>query len=769
MRLLLLALFISISSAFIAQSGFHQKVDEKLQYLDLSGLETGILYDRTYPVAKLFDESYGDKVMDSRFFIQSYSELHEADFQARFQSISALKSLAQSEEGIVSIGLLHTGIERVTKEAMISGHVYVDVDGYVKRTNLDASPFERTEVTVVSPLQKYHKGLSVDFALNPAYFIELTDTYVTSVSMDFGNSLVALPMDGGAIHKEFKEAGKQEFTFIIEFSDGQLITRTSSILLKEEQVVEDFEHASMRYPGQETPILTVNAKIPFQGYTETAAIKGQGQAKAYLDNVDGVFDKPIILIDGFDPGDSRGIEDIYSLLDFGDTGANLADVVRDEGYDVVLLNFPTYTKNAVTIDGGADYIQRNAMVLVEAIKKVNARKVGNEELVVIGPSMGGLIARYALRYMETQGMNHETRLYVSFDSPHFGANIPIGAQYLINYYGYEYGDQATQDLVNQALRSAAAKQMLLDHVDGHLANNSNVEQNPSLKLPAGSPGFRSVFQSELDALGFPQNCRNVSLVNGSGTGVGIESANALALNTTFDIALSVSADATVRYTPAAGNTNTICTLDGYILWFIPVFSFSATSQAYAYTDGYDSAPGGTTDIASTISSFGESGALIDPNDLLVDNFSFIPVYSSLAISGNVDQHAAVNPADVTAFDAYYAPSQNEDHVTLTDGNVAFVLDEIGGLVGSGIHMSDIALFELRSNVVKEKILLDILPVSSNEPYQMQILSIDGKKVYEERWMHYSPVRELPVNLSAGVYIIQMNKGSSQESKKFIVE
>ena len=74
------------------------------------------------------------------------------------------------------------------------------------------------------------------------------------------------------------------------------------------------------------------------------------------------------------------------------------------------------------------------MVLIALIQELNAQKEGDEELVILGPSMGGLIAQYALAYMEQQGLPHETRLYLSFDSPHRGANIPISLQYLINYF-----------------------------------------------------------------------------------------------------------------------------------------------------------------------------------------------------------------------------------------------------------------------------------------------------------------------------------------------
>jgi len=768
MRSLLLSILILLSANVFSQSGIHQKIDEKLQFMDLSELETGFLYDRTYPVAGMKDDSYADKAMDATYFLQAYAELSESDYLGRFRPIAEVKRIREKDSGDIGMGLLNVELEYISQEAVIDGRVYMGTDGYIYRSNSGDSPFIRKHIVIIAPLQKVHEGLDVKFALDSRFLVEASVTHVESIALDLGDGFMNLGMDGVAISHSYPEAGKYDIHVKITLSDGTELFRNSKVQIRTSVSEMELEQVSMRTPGQVTPTLTVNANIAYQGYTESTAIKGRAQAKAYLDNIDGVFDKPIILMDGFDPGDGRTIEDIYSLLDFGTNGENLADMVRDEGYDVVLLNFPTYIKNNVTIDGGADYIQRNAMVLVEAIKKINARKVGNEELVVIGPSMGGLIARYALRYMEMNGINHQTRLYVSFDSPHLGANIPIGAQYLINYYGYEYGDQATQDLVNQALRSAAAKEMLLDHVDGHLANNSNVEQNSTLKLPAGSPGFRSVFQAELDAMGFPQNCRNISLVNGSGTGVGIETANALALNTTFDIAFSVSADATVRYTPAAGNTNTICSLNGYILWFIPVFNFSATSRAYPYTDGYDSSPGGSTDIASTISSFGESGGLIDPNDLLVDNFSFIPVFSSLAITGDIDQHAAVNPASVTAFDAYYAPSANEDHVTLTQANVDFVLDEIYG-VSIGNHRDDAGLFDLRSTMVNEELNIKLLGNTlKGDRLTLRIMNSLGQEIVYQNINADGLNIQVPITLNTGVYMIEMSDGKRKEVERFIV-
>src|SRR5690606_17913121 len=171
-------------------------------------------------------------------------------------------------------------------------------------------------------------------------------------------------------------------------------------------------------------------------YCESVSYPGTEEYVIYL-SADGILDKPIFLVVGFDPCDGRDITGIYDLLGFteGGNSSNLGDLVRDEGFDIVILNFPIYTRaqDAAIIDGGVDFIERNAMLLVDLINIINAEKEGTSENVVRGPSMGALISRYALNYMENQNMNHGTRLWLSFVARHHGANVPIGLRHQFNF------------------------------------------------------------------------------------------------------------------------------------------------------------------------------------------------------------------------------------------------------------------------------------------------------------------------------------------------
>ncbi|MEJ7683709.1 MAG: hypothetical protein WKG06_38785 [Segetibacter sp.] len=97
------------------------------------------------------------------------------------------------------------------------------------------------------------------------------------------------------------------------------------------------------------------------------------------------------------------------MLQYNNDVNNFGDELTDAGNDAVVLNFPVY-KIGVNPDGsdrnrdgGTDYIERNAMVLVKLIKDINQTLIANssfEKITIVGPSMGGMIARYALAYME---------------------------------------------------------------------------------------------------------------------------------------------------------------------------------------------------------------------------------------------------------------------------------------------------------------------------------------------------------------------------------
>src|SRR5690606_23911545 len=329
------------------------------------------------------------------------------------------------------------------------------------------------------------------------------------------------------------------------------------------------------------------AAFAHQGYGETASRYGEIQARVFYRTKNGntqkVLQKPLIIVDGFDPGDIRRIEvcdweadsdcasgyidsngmfdsnshdsivDLMEYINENEQTDNLIRVLREIlGFDVIIVNQPTYFKNGVKIDGGADFIERNGKALATLIEQVNATLQQNsstEQLVVIGPSMGGQISRYALAYMEKNNIPHNTKLWVSFDSPHHGANIPMGDQSLINLLSSE--SEITKEQYKDMLGSVAAKQQLIEfhkavpyQIGPFILSNLLVEdsylngQVPAQVLPMnlGNPHYKEHYDHQYNnglpgSKGFPVNLRKIALVNGSLTGktVGQHNQNVLDL------------------------------------------------------------------------------------------------------------------------------------------------------------------------------------------------------------------------------------------------
>jgi hypothetical protein len=434
------------------------------------------------------------------------------------------------------------------------------------------------------------------------------------------------------------------------------------------------------------------------------------------------------------------------------------------------MNSPQYSTDGLDVDGGSDYIQRNAMVFAELIQTINAQKVGGEELVVIGPSMGGLISRYALSYMEQNSIAHDTRLFISFDSPHLGANIPISFQYLLNYIAEAEDNADAQLIVSSLLNTPAAKEMLVDHYLGHLLAGSTYEQDPSILLPTGAPNFRDAFQAELDGLGFPINVRNVSMINGSGTSMMTGAPSTAILETTLDLGSFTTVDLDLYFTPAAGQTDQVTGFQSYFLG-IPISSFIAVAQSPAASAGYDSAPGGTTGLVDGIDP-GDNPIIIALLEAIEqDTFSFIPTISSLAIDNEDDLYVSpdIGGIHTSPFVNTYIPDENQMHITLNEFNVEFALEEI---LDGTIGVNDFTLankYILAENPVSNYIYLKLNSSLEYRNVEISIYSMTGQQLQQLTYSELQNDIAIEHTLSSGMYILNITDAEVSKAIKFIVK
>lgn len=223
------------------------------------------------------------------------------------------------------------------------------------------------------------------------------------------------------------------------------------------------------------------------------------------------FDDPLIVAEGFDP---------WPLMKEHDKKVHLFSGFTDY-YDVACDScaHSSFSGKAVFYidwhDPGAD-IRANAKLLKEVIIWVNNNKISGNKNIVMGQSMGGLIARYALKDMERHEELHDTELFISHDSPHLGANVSPGLLYL-------YRD--AMSLTNSLFTDAVS--ILFDSYDDltelrRLGNYQSVKQMLPLYLDY-SQSFNSTQYDELQnspsMQGLPQGdpgspIENVAIVNG---------------------------------------------------------------------------------------------------------------------------------------------------------------------------------------------------------------------------------------------------------------
>ncbi|MGB1450522.1 MAG: T9SS type A sorting domain-containing protein, partial [Marinirhabdus sp.] len=386
-------------------------------------------------------------------------------------------------------------------------------------------------------------------------------------------------------------------------------------------------------------------------------------------------------------------------------------------------------------------------------------------------SMGGLVARYALAYMEQNGLEHETRLYISFDAPHKGANIPISLQYLINYLARSVNNDQAQAIVDEVLNSPAAKEMLYDHVLGHLLAGSDYEQDPTKLLPFGAPNFRDAFMAELATLNFPQDTRNVAVINGSGAGTTVGTPGTEVVNTTLNLAAGVTADAILHFTPAAAQNINVTSFETFVAGF-PVGFFEAAAQALPTIDGVDAAPGGISFISNALGGAGGNQVIIDfINALNQDEFCFIPTMSALALQNEEDWYAIpdIGGVHTSPFDAVFIPTDNEPHTFVTKANAQFMLDEIDDPLAVEEHFTQ-NNYTLAQNPVNDKITININPKNPNPQATFTVHTYLGQQVIrttallqgKNQWV-------LDHSLSAGMYFLNIADADGNVTFKLLVK
>jgi len=395
------------------------------------------------------------------------------------------------------------------------------------------------------------------------------------------------------------------------------------------------------------------------------------------------------------------------------TPYNFNDNLEQAGYDLIYIDFKD----------GTDDIRRNAKLFEEVLAWVNTEKQKNgsaEQNVVMGESMGGLVARYGLARLVRTGYNPQTRLLILHDSPQRGANNPMGLQALTrqidfpiaflpgNNQGGANGIVRTSDLsdkLRQGLRileAPATKQLSLKNVTGidYEYDNNTFIDGPYKDMvdfgtatPATFPNI--IATSDGSQCGRPQNTPVYQELTRNNRNYLLGSSDAL-------FHTGVQTEAIVNALPAYGTQKTIAHLRVWftvrVLWLrVDITLLNRNYTSPANTLPYETLPGGTNNLndqqdLTTNYANGFLGLwdLSDNTILYNGDICFVPTYSALNVPSVTPattyakyiNGATDNPVPPRALTAYIAMENsngtqfNQSHLRFTARNSEWLYNEM---------------------------------------------------------------------------------------------
>ncbi len=613
-RLILLALFLTATPLF------GQSAD--LPPLELPAHSpSGFLLDRVVDMAHLEDLDGTAKAptVDARRWRQVVHQLaRAADVRPDWPAVQDLRSRGHGPE--VPLALVFTDFHRLNQ----------------------AGGLEKHRVLAFAPLasRAFH-GAALELHLDPGHILRGQGVDFRRLELDAGDGLGWRDLTANKpLPVAYATPGVKNLTLRATLADGELLLARSSL---------DVVALDTPEPDQ---TWAITATHTYQG---TA---GSGQAYVMLAPGHTTLTRPVVVVEGFDLDNTMDWPVLYDLLN----QENLLEDLRAQGRDAVVLDFTEAT----------DPIQRNAFVLTELLAQVRATAGQETPLVVVGASMGGLVTRYALAWLENQGLEHGCRTFISFDSPQNGANIPLGLQYWLDFFK---GESAEAEFLLSRLNTAAARQMLLYHYT-----------DPPSSLPAADPLFAQL-RDDLAGLGdWPAQPRLVAVANGSGLGQDQGFAAGEQLIRYEYRSLLVDIDGNVWAVP--GPTAQVI-FDGMLnlIWPLPDTNRTVTVQQGL---PWDSAPGGLryslAQMDTTAVPYGDIEALHDAH-------CFVPTISALGLGVSDPFFDVAGAGDLTVlspFDQLYWPAANQEHIAITLQNKAWFLDEIRRAVSAAAPGSPVA-------------------------------------------------------------------------------
>lgn len=716
MALLLVLLKVNAQIDTTSLAGKYEYI---FQQLDVNQIPTGFIDERAFPLFSL--TPFNGLLTDSnKVNIDTWRGLYFTLSTACLLSQNPFEPINVVNDSIaahnsptatsIPIAVLFGEYNSVKSYAFTANLLSIVNDQVLDVPNRNESPYLNKYIFAASPAKAQYpdENFSLIFPSNLFYSNSGLTVSARYIDFDDGYGYRSASWDT-AISPEYTSSGDKTLKFKLVMSNNSVYECYSDIHVDHINNIQ-----LLRY--------NPNVASFNQPFAPTSSHSG-GNAIVRLssNNSSGHIKKPLIVVEGYDafsvaPTLSEGnytYENFIGAINIPTT-YDFNQALDDTGsYDLVFVDY----------NNGTDNIVRNAALLQEVITWVNNDKAiisSTEQNVVMGISMGGLVARYALANMTKNNIATQTRLLITHDSPHQGANVPLGFQKLafavgsVDVFGYKIRDvfPSYQEVVN-LLNAPATTELLKYRVSSEFSNiisntfvSSVYKPMVTFSYSDPQPTYRFIATSQGSECGTPIFAPGSNILNIQG--------NAGAL---IPFALSTgkaNLEIQANALPNIGSSSTIAKvkfvakvkLFGFITIAKDFYNYTSniTSSTFLPIDG---AAGGTSPIgsldASGISAGGDIPFILNYranlNTATISNFCFVPTASALDVQ-NFDNSSlsAVNvggwsPTNPSSAETYIAQESlgngvfNERHTNFTARNAEWIFNEMQNSTNNNLNCS----------------------------------------------------------------------------------
>ncbi len=462
-------------------------LDYAFQQFNTAQVTSGLLLDRALPLTKM--TRYNGQLSDSNrvsalSFGLAYAQLSGAALNSAAQLPDPTTSLGSyaSNEDTIPIKMMYFHYDQIKSTALANGDISVQNNQLINVPG--RIPFELDTAFLASPwTDATLEGDTFSFVIQAPFTND--SAAIQNISVDFGDGQGWRTVTiGQVLQVGYAQSDTVIFRYRLTLNGGMILESHSRMVIS--------------IPPQD------------RGYGSHFDISGIGGATVTgLSNCgDETICKPLIVVEGFNApafGDLFNstfttFRGIIKSFDATPSGKSLLAEFETAGYDLVYIDF----------NDGTASLESNAEVVKAVIRKVNELKAESgcsERNVVFGESMGGVLAKLALREMEEAGEDHQCSKLFTHDSPLRGANIPLGYQIMLSHVANLEisGSSPLKAFVGiledaeTTLNAPGPRQMLIYHLDNFPGPNTDYIQ----------------FYQKLRNLGALQNCEHIAISNGS--------------------------------------------------------------------------------------------------------------------------------------------------------------------------------------------------------------------------------------------------------------